>query len=52
MVILQYFSTQDHAAAAIAKAGIPVLHGKVKQRKNIGGVLNKLLKVKKIGNQI
>jgi hypothetical protein len=28
------------------------LHGKVKQRKNIGGVLNKLLKVKKIGSQI
>jgi adenosylhomocysteinase len=29
------FSTQDHAAAAIAKAGIPVLLGKVKQKKNI-----------------
>lgn len=32
------FSTQDHAAAAIAAAGIPVLHGKVKHLKNTGGV--------------
>ena len=31
------FSTQDHAAAAIAKAGIQFLHGKVKQKKNTGG---------------
>ena len=44
------FSTQDHAAAAIAKAGIPFLPGKVKQKRNIGGALNKLLKEKKIGN--
>jgi S-adenosylhomocysteine hydrolase len=36
------FSTQDHAAAAIAKAGYQYLLGKVKQKKNIGGVLNKL----------
>ena len=46
------FSTQDHAAAAIAKAGIPVMHGREKQRKNIGGVLKKLSKEKKIGNLI
>ena len=33
------FSTQDHAAAAIAKSGIPVYSlGKVKQKKSIGGV--------------
>ena len=31
------FSTQDHAAAAIAKAGIPVLPGKEKLRKSIFG---------------
>jgi hypothetical protein len=31
------FSTQDHAAAAIAKRGIPVLHGKVKPFRNTGG---------------
>ena len=46
------FSTQDHAAAAIAKAGIPVFAWKVRQKKSTGGVLNKLLKEKKIGNQI
>ena len=46
------FSTQDHAAAAIAKAGIPVLPGKVKQRKSIGGVSDKLLKAKMVGHQI
>ena len=32
------FSTQDHAAAAIAKAGIPVYAWKARQRKNIFGV--------------
>ena len=46
------FSTQDHAAAAIAKAGIPVYVGKVKLKKNTSGALNKQLKVKKIGNPI
>jgi len=34
------FSTQDHAAAAIAAAGIPVLLGKAKLKKNTCGVLN------------
>jgi len=32
------FSTQDHAAAAIAKVGIPVFAWKVRPRRNIGGV--------------
>ena len=32
------FSTQDHAAAAIAKAGIPVYAWKGEQKKNICGV--------------
>ena len=32
------FSTQDHAAAAIAKAGIPVFAWKEKPKKNTGGV--------------
>ena len=36
------FSTQDHAAAAIAKAGIPVFAWKGETEKNIGGVSNKL----------
>ena len=35
------FSTQDHAAAAIAKAGIPVFAWKGETKKNIGGALNK-----------
>jgi len=35
------FSTQDHAAAAIAAQGIPVLPGKVRPLKNTGGVQNK-----------
>jgi len=35
------FSTQDHAAAAMAKAGIPHLPGRKKRKKNIGGVLLK-----------
>ena len=46
------FSTQDHAAAAIAKAGILYLLGRVRLKKNTGGVLNKPLKEKKIGSQI
>ena len=32
------FSTQDHAAAAIAKAGISSLLGREKQKKSTGGV--------------
>ena len=32
------FSTQDHAAAAIAAAGIPVLHGKEWTKMNLIGV--------------
>ena len=36
------FSTQDHAAAAMAAKGIPTLPGKVKQTKSLSGVLNKL----------
>ena len=48
MVVLHIFSTQDHAAAAIAKAGIPYSPGKAKQKKSIGGVLSKLLKEKKL----
>jgi adenosylhomocysteinase len=35
------FSTQDHAAAAIAATGVPVLLGKAKHWKSIGGVLLK-----------
>ena len=46
------FSTQDHAAAAIAKAEYQFMHGKVKRKKSIGGALNKLSKVIKVGNQI
>ena len=46
------FSTQDHAAAAIAKKEFRYLLGKVKPRKNIGGVLNKQSKEKRIGSQI
>ena len=45
------FSIQDHAAAAIAKAGIPVYAGKVKQKKNIGGV-RQTIEGKEVGNQI
>lgn len=35
------FSTQDHAAAAIAKQEFLYLHGKEKQKKNIGGAQSK-----------
>lgn len=35
------FSTQDHAAAAIAAAGIPVFAWKGRRKKNSGGALNK-----------
>lgn len=34
------FSTQDHAAAAIAAAGVPVFAWKGKLKKNINGVLS------------
>ena len=36
----------------LQKQGIPVYAWKGKQKKNIGGVSNKQLKEKKIGNQI
>ena len=36
------FSTQDHAAAAIAKAGIPVYAWKGERKKNICGASSKL----------
>lgn len=36
------FSTQDHAAAAIAAAGIPVLPGRVRLKMNIYGALSRL----------
>ena len=35
------FSTQDHAAAAIAKQEFQFMHGKVKPKKSTFGVLNK-----------
>ena len=37
------FSTQDHAAAAMAARGSQLLLGKVKQTKSLSGVLSKLL---------
>ena len=40
------FSTQDHAAAAIAEKGIPVFAWKGKQRRNIGGAQTKLYYLK------
>ena len=46
------FSTQDHAAAAIAKSGVPVFAWKGETEKEYWWCVNKLLKVKKIGNQI
>ena len=46
------YSTQDQAAAAIAKKIFLSLHGKVKQRRSFGGVLKKQLMVLMVGNQI
>ena len=47
------FSTQDHAAAAIASKGIPFLLGKVKQKKSMSGVLGKpYLKTDLLGTPI
>jgi len=46
------FSTQDHAAAAIAAEGIPVFAWKGETEKNIGGVLSRLLKVLMAGHRI
>ena len=46
------FSTQDHAAAAIAKAGIPVYAWKGETEEDTFGALNKPLQVIKNGNQI
>ena len=37
------FSTQDHAAAAIAAAGSPSSHGRAKRSRSIGGVPTKRL---------
>ena len=39
MVFMQCFSTQDHAAAAIAAKNIPVFAWKGKLKKNFGNVL-------------
>ena len=52
MVILQYFSTQDHAAAAIAKAGIPVYAWKGETEKEYWWCIKQTIEGKKIGNQI
>ena len=53
MVFMQYFSTQDHAAAALADKGIPVLRGKEKQKKSMSGVLIKqYVKMANLGMQI
>jgi adenosylhomocysteinase len=46
------FSTQDHAAAAIAKAGIPVFAWKGETEEEYLWCINKQLKEKKIGKQI
>ena len=46
------FSTQDHAAAAIAATGVPVLPGKAKPRRDIGGALNRLCAARMVGNPI
>ncbi len=46
------YSTQDQAAAAIAAAGIPVLHGRVCRKKNSGGVLNRPSKARMDGRPI
>ena len=47
------FSTQDHAAAAIAAAGIPVLPGRDKQTKSLIGALSKQsFKMVNLGMQI
>jgi len=46
------FSTQDHAAAAIAAKGIPVFAWKGETEEEYCGALNKLLMERKIGNQI
>ena len=36
------FSTQDHAAAAIAAAGVPCLRGRANRSKSIGGARTRL----------
>jgi len=46
------FSTQDHAAAALANKGIPILPGKVRQKKKPGGALNKLFMDQMAGHPI
>ena len=44
MVILQYFSTQDHAAAAIAKKGIPVFAWKNETEEDFWWCIEKTIK--------
>ena len=46
------FSTQDHAAAAIAETGVPVLPGKEETKENIGGGFRKPIKAPVGGNRI
>ena len=46
------FSTQDHAAAAIAKQEYLFLPGKAKLKRKLYGVYNKPSKEKKTGKQI
>ena len=46
------FSTQDHAAAAIAARGIPVFAWKGRPKTSNGGVSSKLLKVPTAGPRI
>jgi len=46
------FSTQDHAAAAIAKAGIPVFAWKGETEKEYWWCVKQTIKEKKIGSQI
>ena len=45
------FSTQDHAAAAIAASVFRCSHGRVKPKKNTGGVWSKRLMVRTAGRR-
>ena len=46
------FSTQDMLLQQLLEKVFLFLHGKVRQKRNIGGVLNKLSKATKIGSLI
>lgn len=46
------FSTQDHAAAALAAKGYRYLHGKMKAKKSTGGVLRKQSMARVVGRRI